>query len=220
MNKKTDKSIALAVLIIFLLAILIYYYLLPGIASFLVFRTDLQHADVIIILSGDSERVPYGVDLYESNYSDKIIIAGGWESLKEEAIELGVPSKDVILEDKSTTTYENAIFSRKIMLQNNFTSAIVVSSPYHMRRASWLFDRAFENDNITLLYSPVNESWFKPEKWWTNQRERQIVIDEYAKFIYYTFIFTLKPELTGEVDEKIGDGFYVYAICQTKGTIY
>ncbi len=114
MNKKTGKSIAIAILVLFLLAILIYYYLLPSIASFLVFKTNLQHADVIIILGGDSERVPYGVKLYKANYSDKIIVTGrGAELSKEEAINLGAASKDVILEDKSTTTYEMP-YSRKI----------------------------------------------------------------------------------------------------------
>jgi uncharacterized SAM-binding protein YcdF (DUF218 family) len=188
LNKKTGKSIATAVLVLFLLAILIYYYLLPGIASFLVFRTNLQHADVIIILGGDSERVPYGVKLYKSNYSDKIIVTGrGAELSKKVAIDSGIAPKDIILEDKSTNTYENAQFSRNIMLQNNFTSVIVVSSPYHMRRASWLFGRVFKNDNITLLYSPVDNSWFKIEKWWTDERSMQAVFDEYAKLIYYIF---------------------------------
>ncbi len=199
LNKKTIKSIASAVLILFLLAILIYYYLLPGMASFLVFRTDLKHADVIIVLGGDSERVPYGVKLYKSNYSDKIIVTGGplkiphlnnmtWAELaKEEAVDSGVAPKDVILEDKSTTTYEDAQFSRNIMQQSNFTSAIVVSSPYHMRRASWIFGRVYKNDNITLLYSPVDNSWFKEEKWWTDERSMQAIFDEYAKLVYYMF---------------------------------
>lgn len=189
------------VIIIFLLAILIYYYLLPGVASLLVFRTDLQHTDVIIILSGDKERLPYGVKLYKSNYSDKIILSGSDPSSKEKSIKLGANSKDIILENKSTTTYENALFSRNIMIQNNFTSAIVVSSPYHMRRVSWLFGREFKNDNITLLYSPVDNSWFKPEKWWTNERERQIVINEYAKFIYYILVFL---QVDSRIINKLG----------------
>ena len=169
---------------IFLLVVLAYY-LLPDIASFLVYKTNIQHADVIIILGGDSERVSYGVKLYKSNYSDKIIVTGGGTEEKEEVIDSGVAIKDIILEVKSTTTYENAKFSRSIMLQKNFTSAIVVSSPYHMRRAKWLFDEVFKNDNITLLYSPVDDSWFKQEEWWRNEREIRVVMDEYAKFIYY-----------------------------------
>ena len=55
-----------------------------------------------------------------------------------------------------------------------------------MRRASWLFGDVFKNDNITLLYSPVNNSWFKPEKY---KMETRVVIYEYAKFIYYAPIF-------------------------------
>lgn len=177
----------IVVVSIFILFVLIFYYLLSGMASFLIFKTNLQHVDAIIILGGDSERIPYGIKLYKSNYSDKIIISGDDTISKKQVLETGVPPKDIIMEDKSTTTYENAKFSRNIMLQNNFTSAIVVSSPYHMRRASWLFGNVFKNDNITLLYSPVDNSWFKPEKWWTNKMEIQMVIDEYAKFIYLYF---------------------------------
>ena len=185
MKKKLIIAITLSILLLFVLVL----YLLPGMASFLIFKTNIQHVDVIIILGGDKERVPYGAKLYKSNYSDKIIISGDKEAGKKQAIESGITLKDVILEDKSTTTYENAKFSRSIMLQNNFTSAIVVSSPYHMRRASWLFGDVFKNDNITLLYSPVDNSWFKPEKWWTNKMEMHVVVEEYSKFIYYAPIF-------------------------------
>ena len=183
------KKLIGTTLSIFLLFVLIFFYLLPDMASFLIFKTNLQHVDVIIILGGDSERIPYGAKLYKSNYSDKIIISGDKEAGKKQAIESGITLKVVILEDKSTTTCENAKFSRSIMLQNNFTSAIVVSSPYHMRRASWLFGDVFKNDNITLLYSPVDNSWFKPEKWWTNKMEMHVVVEEYSKFIYYAPIF-------------------------------
>ncbi len=200
MNKKIIKSITAAILVAFLLAVLIYYYLLPGMASFLIFKTNLRHADVIIILGGDSERIPYGVKLYKLNYSNKIIVTGGSLNIpylnttlaeleKEEAVDLGVAPKDIILEDKSTTTYEDAEFSRDIMLQNNLTSAIVVSSPYHMRRASWLFGRVFRNEKVTLLYSPVDNSWFKAENWWKNERSIQAVYDEYGKMVYYILIF-------------------------------
>ena len=185
LKKKLIIAITLSILLLFVLVL----YLLPGMASFLIFKTNIQHVDVIIILGGDKERVPYGAKLYKSNYSDKIIISGDNVIGKKQAIESGIALKDVILEDKSTTTYENAKFSRSIMLQNNFTSAIVVSSPYHMRRASWLFGDVFKNDNITLLYSPVDNSWFKPEKWWTNKMEMYVVVEEYSKFIYYAPIF-------------------------------
>lgn len=193
---KTWKHIAIIFILILVMAYTTYLYLLPGIASFLIVKTNLQRSDVIIILGGESERVPYGVNLYKANYSDKIIVTGGPVNIphisitlaeleKDEAVDLGVRKDDIFLVDKSTTTYEDAKFARDIMLQNNFTSAIVVSSPYHMRRAVWLFGRVFKNDNITLLYSPVENSWFKPEKWWIDAKKVHVVMDEYAKFVYY-----------------------------------
>jgi uncharacterized SAM-binding protein YcdF (DUF218 family) len=196
LNKKAWKKIALTAIFLLITALGAYFYLLPAIASFLIIETNLPRSDVIIILGGDSERVPYGVKLYKANYSDKIIVTGGmldiphinttWAELeKEEALDMGVPKDDILLVDKSNTTYEDAQFAREIMLQNNFSSAIVVSSPYHMRRAAWLFGRVFKDDNITLFYSPVEDSRFKPEKWWTDERKMHVIMDEYAKFVYY-----------------------------------
>jgi len=199
LEKKARKKIILIASLIFIfLALAAYYYLLPGIASFLTVETNLPHSDVIIILGGDSERVPYGVKLYHSNYSDKIIVTGGlinlpqinttWAELeKEEAIDMGVPQNDILLVDNSNTTFEDAQFSREIMLQNNFSSAIVVSSPYHMRRVAWIFGKVFNDDSIKLFYSPVGDSWFKPEKWWIDERRMHVIMDEYAKFVYYLF---------------------------------
>ena len=168
---------------IFLLSVLMYYYLLPIMASFLIFKTNIRHVDTIIVLGGDSERLPYGIKLYKSNYSNKIIISGG-DISKKQILESGVPLNDIILENKSTTTYENAKFSREIMLRNNFKSAIVVSSPYHMRRTSLIFGNIFKKDNIILLYSPVNNSWFKSDNW-TNKLEMKVILEEYAKIVYY-----------------------------------
>ena len=196
LDRKRKKIILIASLIFIFFALAAYYYLLPGIASFLTIETSLPHSDVIIILGGDSERVPYGVKLYHSNYSNKIIMTGGlinlphinstWAELqKEEAIDMGVPQDDILLVDNSNTTYEDAQFSREIMLQNNFSSAIIVTSPYHMRRAAWIFGKVFKDDSIKLFYSPVDNSWFKPEKWWTDERKMHVIMDEYAKFVYY-----------------------------------
>jgi uncharacterized SAM-binding protein YcdF (DUF218 family) len=197
-RKRIISTAALIVILISIMTFSLYFYLLPGIATLLSVQTNLQQSDVIIILGGDSERVSYGVELYRENYSDNIIVTGGpvnipyvnttlAELQKKEAIELGVLPEDIFLADTSTTTYEDALFARDIMLQNNFTSAIVVSSPYHMRRAAWLFGKVFKNDDITLLYSPVENSWFKPEQWWTDGRKIHAVMDEYAKFVYYLF---------------------------------
>ncbi|MCG2738000.1 MAG: hypothetical protein L6282_16600, partial [Candidatus Methanoperedenaceae archaeon] len=77
LDRKRKKIILIASLIFIFFALAAYYYLLPGIASFLTIETSLPHSDVIIILGGDSERVPYGVKLYKANFSDKIIVTGG-----------------------------------------------------------------------------------------------------------------------------------------------
>ncbi|HBY21119.1 MAG TPA: hypothetical protein DEG71_08960 [Clostridiales bacterium] len=58
---------------------------------------------------------------------------------KEQAISLGVPENDIIIEDKSTNTKENVVFSRKVFEHEfgngNFSRLLIVTTWGHMRRA-------------------------------------------------------------------------------------
>ena len=50
-------------------------------------------------------------------------------------VDLGVPPRQVILEDKSRDTVENAVYSARICAARGFRHPIVVTSAYHLRRA-------------------------------------------------------------------------------------
>ncbi len=52
---------------------------------------------------------------------------------------LGVPEKDLILEDKSRDTLENAIYVRKICEARHFAAPLLVTSAYHMKRSLLCF---------------------------------------------------------------------------------
>ncbi|MBO6179250.1 MAG: YdcF family protein [Selenomonadaceae bacterium] len=73
-----------------------------------------------------------------------IILSGGqvYEDTGAEAkiarrllLSLGVPENDIITEDKSVNTTQNAKFTAKIMNERGFHRPIVVTSAFHMRRA-------------------------------------------------------------------------------------
>ncbi len=187
----SKRKIVGLILVILLLALFILVW---QAGNFLVINQAPQKADVIIILGGDTGiRVEQGVELYQKGYADAIIVSGGQlyhqltqaEAMKEHAVALGVPVKAVFMEPKAESTYDNALYSKQIMMQQNFTSAIVVTSNYHTRRSKFIFDKVFRDTNITLTYCAAPEPNFVPERWWANNKSIMFTLTEYIKFLGY-----------------------------------
>jgi len=56
-------------------------------------------------------------------------------------IDLGIAPEDVIIEDQSRDTYENALYSKQICIQRGFGKPLMVTSAYHIKRAMLSFDK-------------------------------------------------------------------------------
>jgi uncharacterized SAM-binding protein YcdF (DUF218 family) len=95
------------------------------------------------------QRVVASIDLYRHHYAEHLIFTGGAahnrfveaEVMSEVARLLGVPDTSIVRETRAKNTCENALNSVGIMQQRNWHSAIVVTSPNHLKRASYLFAR-------------------------------------------------------------------------------
>jgi len=124
------------------------------------FTEKPKKSDAIIVLGcavyGDTpspffkERLEEALKLYKEGYGRYIIISGGkgpGESISEaEAgkryfLEKGVASKNILLDNKSFSTYENLLFSKEIMEKNSLKTAIIVSNKFHLKRASVIAKR-------------------------------------------------------------------------------
>ncbi|WP_165613546.1 YdcF family protein [Desulfotruncus arcticus] len=159
-------------------------------ARSLVVQDRLTKVDVLVTLGGDLDRELYAAELYRQGLAPKIIMSGCGSSaakMAKKATKAGVRARDIILEEHAVSTYENAIYSKGIMLAQNFKSAIIVSSPYHMRRTKLVFERVFKNTGVKLLYSPTNNSDFNVDGQCSSERDKEIVRREYIKLIYYWF---------------------------------
>ncbi|WP_338835047.1 YdcF family protein [Neomoorella humiferrea] len=155
---------------------------------------DLHPADVIIVLSGEQgERVATGVKLYQEGLAPRLLMTGGpveWnvaaaDIMAEQAKFLGVPEKDIVLEKRATSTYENALYSLGILKKNGWHSAIVVTSPYHLRRTRLAFNNAFRGSGIRLSFYGAEEPWLDPTRWWLQDRGIEVVGLEYFKLAWY-----------------------------------
>jgi len=151
----------------------------------------LAKADTIVALSGDVDmRTKTAVDLWKRGYAATIIFAGSAldpasissaEIMKREAVAAGVPAAAIIVEPTSATTEENAAQVIEIMVKKGLRSAILVTSPYHQRRASILFAGVSAPVQISIRNYPARDPQWDPNTWWLTEPARSLTLVELAK---------------------------------------
>jgi uncharacterized SAM-binding protein YcdF (DUF218 family) len=200
------KSLIFFAVIIGILSGIFYIghgFILEKAGGFLYYKDELKPADVIVVLAGEeTERVEHGAKLFREGWArkDRVILAGGplvwkytWASLMQEhAVYLGIPKSAILLEDKSRTTEQDAIFTKEMMKKYGYKSCILVTSPYHSRRADKIFKKIM-GEEINIISSPSENNWFKFDGWWKRKRDRAKVLDEYSKFLWL-LIFDINPK--------------------------
>lgn len=110
------------------------------------------------------------------------------------AIALGIPAQAIATDDGETeSTYAEAARLQHFIAANPaaIRSVIVVSDPYHMRRAQWTFKWVL-GDKIDVQMAPVPfEQTPYDRHWWSDPESRKMVLLEYVKLAYYFFKYRL-----------------------------
>ncbi len=180
-------------------------------ARFLIVRSPLAHADAIVVLSGSAahvERAQWAAQLYKNGLAPKIILTndnqmGGWseplqrnpfyfERSRDELLKAGVPQGAIeIRMEPVSSTYEEAQLIRAVQRDLGVKSMVLVTSPYHSRRAFWTFRRVLDGSETQIGIEPVglNPASPAPKNWWLHLKGWQIVPVEYVKLLYYMFRF-------------------------------
>lgn len=160
---------------------------LQAVGVFLAPQDPLALADVVIAISGNNpERVRTAALLLRDGYARWLILSGGPPSMMQMerlAREFGVPEEQILTDAIATTTLGNAYGSGQVMISHRLRSAILVTSPYHMRRAIILFRGVFAQRGLEVRAYPVQDSIFRSEGWWRRRRDREFVIQEYVKLL-------------------------------------
>jgi len=119
---------------------------------------DKEPFDVIVVLGAAvwkggmpspvlKRRVLHAVNLIKNGRAKYLLFTGGLGKyppiearvMKDLAIKEGIPPKRIILEEESTSTFESAVRCIQIMRKHKWSKAIIVSDPYHLLRATFLF---------------------------------------------------------------------------------
>ena len=123
------------------------------------------------VLGREADRAGQALWLYRTGRVQKIIISGGSATAREGNLGFqtpgavdegqmirvfletaGVPAADIVLENKSKNTDENAQFSAQVLRRQFRTSAcVVVTSAWHLRRAG----ACFRKQGLTVILWPA-----------------------------------------------------------------
>ena len=161
-------------------------------AFFLIARDPPRSADAVLVLAGDPdyERTKSAARLVLAGEARLLIVTGGEPgpgdsaaSLREEAIRLGIPPGAIRMEEVSRSTHESLVAVRPILERENVRRLVVVTSPYHQRRALWAARRTLTG--VEIVSRPADPSSWQPGGWWKSRSKRRIVLGEYLKLAYY-----------------------------------
>jgi uncharacterized SAM-binding protein YcdF (DUF218 family) len=130
---------------------------------------ELPVADAVVVLGGVTEppipprrtvevgagfdRLLHGMRLLREGRGRYLVLCGGSipqltgaemteaVQMRNLALEWGVPSAAILLEEQSRNTYENALYSRILLEERGLEQILLVTSAAHMRRAAACFRR-------------------------------------------------------------------------------
>lgn len=141
----------------------------------------LSTSDAIILLEGDGfDRFRKAVSLYKQGKAPKIVFSGNitdydygsfpFAEVLPRMLEEGVPEDDIIHEDKSLNTREQAVEVVRMAQERGWKKLILVASHEHQYRAYLTFLREVldSKSGITLYNAPArNLDWFVDKGWGT-----------------------------------------------------
>jgi uncharacterized SAM-binding protein YcdF (DUF218 family) len=165
---------------------------LQALGDFLVVRDPAVPVDAVIAISGDGtgERVKTASALVLDGYARWLIVSGSTggaapggatAEMVRVAIHEGISRERILIDDQSVGTSDNARHSAALMQANSLHQAILVTSPYHTRRASWIFRLEFLPRRLEVRTIAAQNSFFDVRQWWTRPGDRDLVIREYMK---------------------------------------
>jgi uncharacterized SAM-binding protein YcdF (DUF218 family) len=176
--------------------------ILLGLAGYwLTSDDDPEKADAVVVLAGDFSRPLYAADLYHEGYAPLIYFSNPpvrrqtlllrragipmprhAEIFRRMLIQKGVPGQAIRIygENVISTAEEAEALAR--VLGDAPVKLLLVTSPYHVRRAKLTFERALPNAEVLALGTAYEDF---PRKWWTDRDAAIDVVLEFAKFMHY-----------------------------------
>ncbi len=169
------RTASLAVAGVALLGLVVWRPALRALGGFLIVNDGLRHADAVVVLSGDSnhERLVTAISIVRNGLAGRIIVLTDTRAdlddeepaIRHGAGRSGLSDAQVIVVRGVHSTADDAGIAAEAMNAGGWRSAIVVTSPFHTRRARWIFLRTWNRRGLALVVYPSWDSRFDPQQW-------------------------------------------------------
>lgn len=175
-----------------------------SLGNWLQYQDQLQKADYIVPLAGDGDRFLYAVELYKQGFAPRILLGNDHVEAPNRSqklrAELGYPLinphelrtrllKYLSVPDDAVATFGDQYISTleeaealKTYIGGRAVAIIVVTSPYHTRRAKIIFESKIPYARFVVVPSPEGRLQVH---WWNDQESARQTLLETAKIVYF-----------------------------------
>lgn len=158
--------------------------------TFSVRQRDIA-TDAIVVLAGGRGRVEEGVRLFREGKGNYLFLIGVDPTVRKQDLfrdrQGETLAERVFLEKASRNTLENALYGREIIARRDVRSILLITSRYHMKRATLIFRNTLPRD-IAIYPHPVDTVNLK-EAWWRDRGSFRLLFSEFYKYCLFRFFF-------------------------------
>lgn len=167
---------------------------LPRLAGWLVVDSVPESVDAVVVLGGgNGSRFRKAVELSTAGGKPPLVLVdrskADWQKIASGACETGsFDGRQVVCLEGSTSTLTDAEITLKFAREQNYKKILVVTDPYHSRRAQLIFTSIYAESDIetNIVNSGYYGKYRPPETdWWQDEMTLQTVWVEFGKIIYF-----------------------------------
>ena len=158
--------------------------------AWLVVEGEAHKADVAVVLGGGGgSRLRMGLSLYDAGMVEQLLLVDTkkqyWKDIQKWlCTECKVEGKDVVILEGSTSTFTDASLVLKYCEAHDVDSVLVVTDPYHTRRALLVFESEFKGSGVDVsVVSTGHYAGNLPpgDDWWKDNKTSKHVWGELSK---------------------------------------
>jgi uncharacterized SAM-binding protein YcdF (DUF218 family) len=172
--------------------------------QWLQYRPTLEKADYLVPLAGEDNRLITAVDLYKQGYAPTILLSDSYVQpptrsetiagevghpyvhpyvLRREILDhLGVPQAATAEFGNGHISTTSEAESLRQFVGDRAVSVILVTSPFHARRASIIFRHIMPKARFVVAVTP---EYRLADPWWSTQESALLTTSEVMKLTFY-----------------------------------
>ena len=146
------------------------------VAPWLIVDDAGETADAIVVLGGEAyppNRTIHALNLYKQQRAPVVVFTGGAlpgqppeissaRVALRYALARGLPAEVALVVDTAQSTYDEATLVRDLAAHHGWRSLIIVTDPYHTRRAVRTFRAIIPDVQVTASVAPLLDTFADP----------------------------------------------------------